>query len=193
MIQRSLILLKPDAVKRGIVGEIIDRFEQAGLKIVGAKFMEADKRLASKHYNKDDTWKKEIGKLRLADCEKYGLDPMEVCGSIDPVEIGDRVNKDNFEYLTSGPLFAFVLEGVNAVAKVRKMVGHTFSLEAAPGTIRGDYGLENVHVSLERKGTIYNMIHASGTPEEAELEISLWFKPEELFSYKRVHEDLYGY
>lgn len=194
MIERTLVLLKPDAVKRGITGEIIDRFEQTGLKIVGAKFMQADRDLAAKHYNKDDKWRKKIGGFRLEDAEKLGLDIVEVYGTKDPVEIGEIVNQANFDYLTSGPLFALVFEGYNAVYKVQKLVGGTpFSLEAAPGTIRGDYGLENAAVSLIKKRTVLNMIHASGTVEEAKEEIKLWFSEEELHTYKRVHEDIYDY
>ena len=92
-----------------------------------------------------------------------------------------------------GPVIGFVFEGPNAVDKIRKLVGHTFSLVAEPGTIRGDYGLEQPVTSLVRTRTIYNMIHASGTVEEAEEEIKLWFEDEEILEYKRVHEDLYKY
>jgi nucleoside-diphosphate kinase len=193
MIQRSLVLLKPDAVQRGIVGQILERFERAGLKITGAKLFMAEADKVARHYKKDDRWAKKVGGYRIEDAKKHNLDLMEIYGTVDPVKIGHMVNKSNVDYLTMGPIFGFIFEGPNAVEKVKKMVGHTFSLEAAPGTIRGDFGLEAPLTSMIRKRTIYNVIHASGTPEEAEEEIELWFKKEEILSYKRTDEDLYSY
>lgn len=193
MIQRSLVLMKPDAVQRGIVGEIIARFERAGLKIVGAKLFQADPEQVKKHYKKDKEWKVKIGGHRLEDAEKYELDIKEYYGTDDPETIGGMVNDANVNYITMGPVFGFVFEGVNAVAKIRKLVGHTFSLEAEPGTIRGDYGMEAPITSLLRKRTIYNIIHASGSVEEAEEEIKMWFGENEILSYKRSHDDIYGY
>ncbi len=193
VVERSLILIKPDAVQRGIIGEILNRFERAGLKMVGAKLFMADAEKVANHYKKDSEWKIKVGNLRIEDAEMHGLDITEYYGTNDPETIGDMVNKANVDYITMGPVFGFVLEGPHAVEKVRRLVGPTFSLEAQPGTIRGDYGLELPITSLLRKRTIYNMIHASGTIEEAEEEINLWFKPEELVTYKRVHEDLYNY
>lgn len=193
MIQRSLVLLKPDAVQRGIVGQILERFERAGLKIVGAKLFMAERDKVANHYKKDDDWARKVGGYRISDAQEHGLDINELYGTDDPVKIGHMVNKSNVDYLTMGPIFGFVFEGANAVEKIRKLVGHTFSLEADPGTIRGDFGLEAPITSMIRKRTIYNIIHASGTVEEAQEEIKLWFKDEELLEYKRTHEDLYSY
>lgn len=194
MVQRTLVLLKPDAVKRGIVGEIVHRLERTGLKIIGAKLFEADKEKVARHYKKDDRWAKKVGDFRLEDAAKYDIDIKELYGTDDPVKIGHMVNDSNVEYLTMGPLFGFVFEGVNAVEKVRRLVGHTFSLEAQPGTIRGDYGLETPLTSMLRKRTIFNIIHASGTPEEAEEEINMWFdEDDELLEYQRTQDQLYAY
>lgn len=193
MIQRSLVLMKPDAVKRGIVGEILHRFERVGLKVVATKLVHATKELSKKHYNKDDAWKLKVGKIRLVDCEKHGLDAEEIYGTSDPVKIGGIVNDSNHDYLSSGPVMAIVFEGVNCVDTIKKLVGPTYSIDAPAGTIRGDFGTESPYTSLIRKRTIFNMIHASGTPEEAEYEISLWFKDDEVLKYRRVHEDLYSY
>jgi len=193
MLQKSLVLLKPDAVQRGVVGEILQRFERAGLKIVGAKLFEADPEKVRNHYAKDKEWKVMVGNHRLEDAAAHCLNIHDYYGTDDPETIGDMVNQANIDYMTMGPVLGFVFEGVNAVKKVRKLVGHTFSLEAEPGTIRGDYGLETPLTSLIRKRTVFNMIHASGTPEEAEEEVVLWFKPEEILSYRRTHEDLYSY
>lgn len=185
--------MKPDAVKRGIVGEILHRFERVGLKMVAVRMMLASKEHAAKHYKKDDMWAKKVGEIRIEDCKRYDMDIRELYGTDDPVEIGHKVNEFNFEFLSSGPVLAIVFEGVNAVKRIRDLVGFTIPNEAAPGTIRGDFGLDSAYSGMVRKRTVYNFIHASGTPEEAEEEIHLWFKDEDLLSYRMVHEDLYNY
>lgn len=193
MIQRSLVLMKPDAVQRGVVGEILHRFERAGLKIIGAKFVQADKDTAMQHYMKDAVWQKRVGEFNIKDCEEFGFDVKEVFGTDDALEIGKQVNEWLFDVFALGPVFAFVFEGPNAVAKIRALVGSTFPDTAPPGTIRGDFGLDSGFSSLKRKRATLNLIHASGLPEEAEEEIKIWFSTDELLSYKRVHEDLYSY
>lgn len=193
MNERTLVLLKPDAVARGITGEIIDRMEQTGLKIVGAKLLRVDKSFGARHYNHNDEWKEMVGKRNIADCEKFGLSVKDIFETEDPKKIGEIVDERNAEFLSSGPVFAIVFEGPNSVAKVRNMVGSTFPDTAPPGTIRGDYGLDSAFSGMIRKRTTFNVIHASGSIEEAEQEIELWFKPEELVDYRRVHEDLYRY
>lgn len=193
MIQKSLVLMKPDAVKRGIVGEILQRFERAGLKIVAIKILNVDELLGSKHYHHDDEWKLKVGYRNIEDCKLNGMTSLECFGTEDPREIGNSVDRRNAEFLASGPVIALVLEGPNAVAKIRSLVGSTFPDTAAPGTIRGDYGLDSALSGMKRKRTTFNMIHASGAVDEAEEEIKLWFKPEEIISYRRVHEDVYGY
>ena len=153
--ERSLILLKPDAVDRGLVGEILQRFEKVGLKIAGLKMIQASTDHAQKHYTED-----------LA------------------VRRGENVRKMMIDMITSGPVVAIALEGVEAVELIRKMVGSTEPKSAAPGTIRGDYS----HVSFkhaDEKGIgINNLIHASSSKEEAEVEIAVWFTPEELHDHK---------
>lgn len=193
MIERSLVLLKPDAVQRGIVGEILHRFERMGLKVVASKFIKIDKEFGSKHYNHDIEWKKKVGERNKQDCIAYGLNVIDIYGTDKDEEIGQIVDEWNAEFLALGPLFAFVLEGPNAVQRIRDHVGKTFSTISPPGTIRGDYGLDSAYSGMSRKRTAYNMIHASGSVDEAKEEINLWFKPEEIFSYRRVHEDLYKY
>jgi nucleoside-diphosphate kinase len=192
MIERSLVLLKPDAVKRGIVGEIIARIERPGLKIIGAKFVRPTQEMADKHYEKDDAWAEKVGGFNIKDCETFGLNVEEIYGTTDTVKIGHTVNSWVKDYLTSGPVLAIVFEGNNAVQKIRQLVGSTFPIEAPPGTIRGDYELESTYTALKRKSGVYNLIHASGLPEEAEFEISLWFKEEELFDYSILQENVYN-
>lgn len=193
MIERSLVLMKPDAVQRGIVGEILHRFERMGLKIIGAKLIQVDEAHGLKHYNHPAEWYVKVGNRNLEDCKNFELDPMEVFGTTDAREIGLLTDKRNAEFLASGPIFAMVLEGPQAVQRIRDHVGNTFSSISPAGTIRGDYGLDSAYSGMKRGRTSYNMIHASGNVSEAEIEIKLWFKDDELLSYKRVHEDLYKY
>lgn len=193
LVQKTLILLKPDAVKRGVTGEIIDRFEQTGLKIVGAKLIKADKGVAKRHYKKTEDWHAKIGQFNVEDCKELGIDVEEFFGTTDPVEIGKQVNEWLFALFDEGPVFAFVFEGPNAVKKVRTLVGSTYPDTAPAGTIRGDYGLDSAVTSLQRKRAVFNLIHASGTVEEAREEISIWFEPEELLDYRRAEEDIYRY
>jgi nucleoside-diphosphate kinase len=153
--ERTLVLLKPDAIDRGLVGELIQRFEKVGLKIAGMKMVQADQEAAMKHYTEDVA-----------------------------IRRGEHVRKMMVEMLSSAPVTAIVLEGVEAVEIVRKMVGTTEPKSAAPGTIRGDYS----HVSFkhaDEKGIgINNLIHASGNAEEAEQEIKVWFTAKELLDHK---------
>lgn len=193
MIEKSLVLLKPDAVQRGIVGEILHRFERVGLKVVGAKLVQIDETFGSKHYNHDDEWKQKVGERSLQDCADYNLDPQKIYGTTVPKEIGAMVDKWNAEFLSMGPVFAIVLQGPNAVNRIRDHVGKTFSTTSPAGTIRGDYGLDSAYSGMSRKRTSFNMIHASGSVDEANEEIALWFKEDEILDYKRVHEDLYNY
>lgn len=154
MIQRSLVLLKPDALDRGIVGEIITRFERVGANIVGLKLLVSEKDTAMKHYTDD------LAKRR-----------------------GEKVRELMVEMLTSGPIVAIALEGIEMVEVVRKMVGATEPKSAAPGTIRGDYAHVSFKYADEHGIGVFNLIHASGTPEEGEAEVNVWFKPEELIKH----------
>ena len=154
MIQRSLVLLKPDALERGIVGEIITRFERVGAKMIGMKLLVSAKDTAEQHYTED------LARRR-----------------------GEHVRKIMIDMLVSGPIVAMVLEGVDIVEIVRKMVGETEPKKAAPGTIRGDYAHVSFAHADEQKIGIFNLIHASSSPEEAVVEIAVWFKPEEIIAH----------
>lgn len=179
--ERTLIILKPDTVKRGLVGEIITRFERAGLKVVGMKMLVPDGKLAQTHYSDDLV--PIVGGKTKKDWEAYGVEHTE---SAD--EIGRMIVDETRNFMKSGPVIAAVLEADHVVEIVRKMVGSTGPKDSAPGTIRGDYAhLSLGQASIHKKGAA-NLIHASGNPEEAEFEIKLWFKPEELFDYTTVHE-----
>lgn len=180
MEERTLLVIKPDAIKRGLVGEILQRVERMGFKVVAAKLVQIDEKLGEAHYPNSEEWKRNIGVRTIEDCEKYGINLKESMGTEDPVEIGNLVKKWNVDYLCSGPVFAFVLEGSNAVERLRSLVGNTVPTKAAPGTIRGDYSLDSAILSNMNKRSIYNLVHASGTVDEAKSEIDLWFKKEEI-------------
>jgi len=158
MIEQTLVLLKPDAVKRGLMGRVISRFEDAGLKVVGSKMVLINEEFGKKHYY-------DIAARR-----------------------GEKVLQVLLKFMTTGPVMALCLEGVNAVENVRKLVGGTEPKSALPGTIRGDFAHVSFAYADGQNKAIENLIHASGNAEEAKQEIALWFKAEELHSYKTAHE-----
>lgn len=159
--ERTLVIFKPDAVQRGIVGEILARFEKAGFKIVGSKMLKPDQKHYFHHYET-------IGKMISRHNQK--------------------IFDITVEMMNEGPVIAFVLEGVEAVTFVRKMVGATESKSALPGTIRGDYShMSFAHADKEEVG-LPNLLHASGDAAEAKLEIAHWFSDSELFDYEAAHE-----
>ena len=188
--ERTLILLKPDAVARGLVGEIIARFEKAGLKIVGMKMVHPTEEKAAGHYAGPDEWIRGMGQKTLDSFEEFGMDADEVLGTSDTLEIGQMVLSWLIRYISSGPVVAMVLEGVHAIKAVRKMVGFTIPSRAEPGTIRGDLTIDSNTISSLEKRSTKNLIHASGDPQEAAQEIAFWFDPEELFDYKRGGEEI---
>lgn len=189
--ERSLVLVKPDGVKRGIVGDIIYRFEKAGLKIVGMKMVWVNKSLVDKHYPDSRVeLLRGIGEKTIQSYKENGKDPLKELGTDDPMKIGKMVNDWNKEYLSAGPVVAIVLEGHHSILNVRRIVGHTFPSMANPGTIRGDYSLDNPVLANERKRPVRNIIHASGNKVEADYEIDLWFDKAELHSYTRADEEV---
>lgn len=189
-IERSVVLVKPDGVARGLVGEILSRFEKAGLKLVAVKMVWVDKDFAARHYpGSREEFLRGMGEKTLKTYEEYGRDPHEVLGTKDPLEIGRMVNAWNLEFLTSGPVVAMLFEGLHAISNVRRIVGATLPVFAAPGTIRGDYSIDSPAMANERRRAVKNIIHASGNVEEAKYEIELWFHTEEIHAYKRADEE----
>ena len=186
LMEKSLVLLKPDAVQRGIVGEIISRFERCGLKIVAMKMVYATKELAGDHYADDEAWLKSVGEKTLASYEKKGIKLNRTA-----LEHGRLIRSQLMGYITSSPIIALVIEGHNAVLHVRKIVGATAPADAAPGTIRGDFSFETYSMADHLERPIKNLIHASGAVDEAKREIAIWFKPEEIHAWARVDEDLF--
>ncbi len=175
MIQRTLVLVKPDAMERGLAGEILARFERVGLRVVNAKVVKASEELAEKHYPVTDEWLKKVGGNTLTDCERFGVDVKKTMGTEDPIGIGKLVHKWNKDFLISAPILAFVMEGIHAIEVVRKLCGTTVPLLADPGTIRGDYSSNSAISENAQKQTIRNLVHSSGSEDEAKREIALWF------------------
>jgi nucleoside-diphosphate kinase len=155
MLERTLVLLKPDAVDRGILGAIISRFENVGAKLVGMKLLVSAEDTAKKHYTED------LAKRR-----------------------GQHVRDLMIQMLTMGPIVAMVWEGIDIIEGVRKMIGATEPKSAAPGTIRGDFAHISYRYADEKRIGVFNLVHASDSPENAKTEIEVWFKPEELVSHK---------
>jgi nucleoside-diphosphate kinase len=186
--ERTLIILKPDAIQRGLAGEIIGRFEKIGLKIIGAKFFIPTEELLNKHYPVE---RKEfisgMGQKTLDNYRDLGMDPFKFFNTDDPYEIGKVVQKWLVDFMVSAPVLAVVLEGPHAIEIVRKVRGHTLPVKAEPGTITGDYSFDSSSLANNEQRPIRNLVHASGNKEEAEFEINLWFKQNELFDYSTTH------
>lgn len=162
MIQQTLVLVKPDGVARGLTGEVIKRLEQSGLKVIGLKLTKVDQDFSKKHYTEDITKRR-----------------------------GARVREYLIDFLTSGPIVAIAIEGIEAIENVRKLCGETESKVALPGTIRGDFSHVSYKYCNSKEIVVKNVIHASTNEEEAKNELALWFSIDELHSYKRAdHEHI---
>ena len=189
--ERTVVLIKPDGVKRGLIGDVISRFEKMGLKVKALKLVWIDKDLAKKHYPESRIELMEaIGKKTLQTYEKYGRDPKEEFANLDPAVIGKMVNKWNIDFITSGPVIAILFEGVHAIDNVRMLAGNTLPVFASPGTIRGDYSIDSPALANVRGRAVHNLIHASGNAEEAKYEEQLWFRKGDIVdNYKRTDEE----
>ena len=187
--ERTLVVLKPDAVERGIVGDIITRFEKVGLKIVATKMIRASEELADRHYPKDRTeFITGMGQKTLDNYSELGMDPKEAFGEDYPHKIGLEIQRWLVKFLTAGPVIALVVEGPHAIEMVRKICGFTLPSAAAPGTIRGDFSFDSSSLANAEKRPIKNLVHASGEKEEADYEIGLWFEEHEIYDYDTIHQ-----
>ncbi len=182
--ERTLVLIKPDAVQRRLAGDIISRFENAGLKLVATKMVWPTEELAATHYpTARREWVEGMGHKTLGSYKEGGVDPVAELGTDDPHAIGLQVQKWLVDFLTSGPVIALVLEGEGAVKKVRELAGHTIPTMASKGTIRGDHSDDEPIKANAEKRALHNLVHASGDKTEAEFEINLWFSGDELHEY----------
>ena len=188
--EKTFVLVKPDGVKRGLVGEIIGRIEQRGLKIIALDMIQAAEEQIDGHYPKDGAWIHRLGEKSLKTYEKYGIDPAKELGTRDADEIGKMVRGWILNYMISGPMVKMVVEGVHSIDMVRKLCGNTLPNLAEMGTIRGDYSVDSPALANSGKRAVHNIIHASETPEEAAHEIAHWFGKKEIHDYKRAEEDI---
>ncbi|KKW15211.1 MAG: Nucleoside diphosphate kinase [Parcubacteria group bacterium GW2011_GWA2_50_10b] len=187
--EQTFVLIKPDAVQKGLIGEIIKRFEQRDLKIVALEMFQPTTKQIDDHYPKDNAWITRLGEKSLSTYKKYGIDPKPLVGSDDPAKIGPLVRSWVIDYMTAAPLVRMVVQGLHAVDTVRKIAGPTLPFQADIGTIRGDFSIDSPALANSEKRAVMNLVHASETPEEAQHEIKHWFGDIKTLSYKRFGVD----
>lgn len=178
------MIVKPDGIQRALIGEIMRRYERLGLKLIALKMLVPTEQMIEEHYLLDPAWKQNVGEKAIASYEKKGETPP----SSDPLEVGDMVVERLKKYMTSGPVIAMVWEGAHSVELVRKVTGGTEPRSAGVGTIRGDFVPDSYQMADTDDRAIRNLIHASGSVPEAQMEIPHWFTDAELMSYKVPHE-----
>lgn len=187
--EKTFVLIKPDGVRKGLIGEIIKRIEQRDLKVVALEMFEPTFVQIDGHYPKDEKWMSRLGEKTLATYEKYDIDPMKELGTKDTLEIGTMVREWLVNYMTSAPLVRMVVQGIHAVDMVRKIAGPTMPYQADMGTIRGDFSADSPAIANTEKRAVMNLVHASETPEEAKHEIDFWFEEYPNLQYKRFGID----
>ncbi|MDP3772378.1 MAG: nucleoside-diphosphate kinase [bacterium] len=188
--ERTFMLVKPDGVKRGLVGECVRRIEQRGLKIIAMKMVWPTAAHARAHYPGTDAWLRGMGEKTLEGYAKYGKDPVAELGTADSLAIGKMIENWLADFLSSGPVVTMVVSGIHAIDMVRKIVGKTIPAFAEMGTIRGDYSVDSPVLANDGKRAIHNLVHASGDPDEAAHEIKHWFTESEIHAYPRAEEDI---
>ncbi len=188
--ETTVLLIKPDGVKRGLIGEITNRIEKRGLKIIALNMIWATKSQIDSHYPKDEKWIIRLGDKTKETYKKYGFDIKKELGTTDSKKIGKMVRSWLIDFMTSGPLVKMVVKGVHAIDMIRKLCGNTMPALAEMGTIRGDFSIDSAAAANRAKRSVHNIVHASETSEEAGHELKFWFSPEEIHDYKRAEEDI---
>jgi len=178
----TLVLIKPDGVERKLIGEIISRFERAGLNIIGLGIVVPSKKMIDKHYPKDRQWIENMGYnlIKTSEEAKIKVDLKKDYGVNNVYELGLKIRQWLIAFMSSGPVVKMALEGPQAIMVVRKLIGKTIPFLAEPGTIRGDFSIDTPILANLEKRPVKNLIHASGNRKEAEKELKLWFKKSEL-------------
>ncbi|MEI6057483.1 MAG: nucleoside-diphosphate kinase [bacterium] len=184
--ERTLVIIKPDGIQRNLVGEIMKRYERAGLKLVAIKMLVPTRELVEAHYTLDPEWRRITGEKTIKGFKDKGLIPP----SENPLEITHVLLGRLATYLTSGPVIAMVWQGAHAVAIVRKITGGTEPLTSPIGTIRGDFLMDSYQMTEVDERAVRNLVHASGSPKEADNEISHWFKKGEIIDYTLIQEKI---
>ena len=183
--EKTLVILKPDAVQRGLIGELLKRFENTGLKLVALKMMVPSEDLVWKHYNKDDAWFQSKGEKLVENLKAAGR-PVEK----EAIEYGREIVGALVKFMTASPVIPMVWEGNQSVAIIRKIVGVTEPATSSVGTIRGDFTLDSYELANLDDRAVRNLVHCTDDPAESEREISLWFTPEEVINYRLIAEQM---
>jgi nucleoside-diphosphate kinase len=183
-LEKTLVLIKPDGVSRGHVGDIISRFERVGLKISAMKMILPQHEDVDRHYELTEEWMQGVFDKAKKKYEDLG----QTFPFPDHKSYGQSIKDGLVEFLKAGPIVALVLEGEQSVALVRKLVGATEPMSSAPGTIRGDFSPDSYGLANKQNRPLRNLIHASGTVEEAKNEIKIWFTETEMHRYEHVLE-----
>lgn len=187
--EQTYVMIKPDGVRKGLIGEIIKRFEQRDLKIVALEMSQPLYEQMDNHYPKKEEWITRLGEKTKATYEKYGYDLFKDFGTDDTSKIGPEVRKWVIDFMMSAPVVKMIVQGVHAVDVVRKIAGETMPYKADMGTIRGDFSIDSPALANKEKRAVMNIVHCSETPEEAEHEIKHWFGDREVYNYKRFGVD----
>ncbi len=182
--EQTLVMVKPDGIQRSLIGEIIRRFERSGLKLAGVKMVVPTPAMIEKHYLVNPEWRRITGEKTIESYRKKGKKPP----TEDPYKMTEIILKNLKKYMSAGPVVAMVWRGIHAVGIVRKLVGGTEPLTSDVGTIRGDFTIDSYEFSDVTGRAVRNLVHASGNVDEAEKEISLWFKKDEIVNYRLVGE-----
>src|SRR3989339_1979903 len=189
--ERTLIILKPDAVKRALVGTVIETFENVGLKLLAGKMLRPEADVIKKHYPGTPEWIKEMGNKTLASFKESGVNVREKMGTDDPAKLGQFVYDRLIKYWQEGPIVVMIWEGPGAVTIARKLRGHTIPLLAQTGTLHSDYSFDSSTLSSGLDRVVKTFVHASGSTDEAEREIKYWFPNVKLNGYEREIDSLY--
>lgn len=189
--ERTLIILKPDAVKRGLIGKVIETFENVGLKLMAAKMLLPNSEVIKNHYPGTTEWLKEMGEKTLASFKQSGDNVMKTFDTEDPSKLGLFIYERLIKYWMEGPIVVMVWAGPNAVTVARKLRGHTIPAFAEPGTLLAQYSFDSSPFSSSLDRVVKTFIHASGSVDEAEREIKYWFDKLDFKDYQREIDELY--
>ncbi|MDO8609623.1 MAG: nucleoside-diphosphate kinase [bacterium] len=190
--EKTLLIIKPDAVKRGMIGTIIETFENVGLKLLAAKMVQPDAQVIKNHYPGTPVWIKEMGEKTISSFKQSGADIKKQFGTDDSTKLGQFVYDRLIKYWQEGPIVVIIWEGPDAVQIARKLRGHTIPLLAQTGTLHAQYSFDSSTLSSSLDRVVKTFIHASGSVEEADREIKYWFSEiKEFKNYKREVDELY--
>ncbi|MCX6795436.1 MAG: nucleoside-diphosphate kinase [Candidatus Falkowbacteria bacterium] len=183
--ERTLVILKPDAVQRGLIGDLLKRFENTGLKLVAMKMIVPKEEIVWQHYNKDDVWFQAKGEKLVENLKASGR-PVEKAA----IEYGKDIIGALVKFMTASPVVPMIWEGNQSVAIIKKLVGGTEPATSDVGTIRGDYTLDSYEIANLDDRAVRNLVHCTDNPDESEREIALWFNNEEIINYRLIAEQM---